>query len=34
MKTYLKAMIALLFSVLVMYGMRGTRNDFTEAAEG
>lgn len=33
MKTYLKAIIALLFLVLVMYSVRGTSNDFTEAAE-
>ena len=34
MKTYLKAVIALIFLVLVMYNVRGTSNDFTEAAEG
>jgi hypothetical protein len=33
-KTHLKAVIALLFLVLVMYSVRGTSNDFTEAAEG
>jgi hypothetical protein len=32
-KTYLKAIIALLFLVLVMYSVRGPSNDFTEAAE-
>jgi hypothetical protein len=34
MKTHLKAVIALIFLVLVMYNVRGTSNDFTEAAEG
>ena len=34
MKNYLKAVIALIFLVLVMYNVRGTSNDFTEAAEG
>jgi len=33
-KTCVKAIIALILLVLVMYSVRGTSNDFTEAAEG
>jgi len=34
MKTYLKAMIALLFLGLVIYSVKGTTKGLTEAAEG
>lgn len=34
MKIYLTAIIVLILLVLAMYGVRGTSNDFTEAAEG